>query len=368
MTGPGATRGRLRRLGEELDELDRSILAVIHDRSAVLEELSYALRPAVHERRIPSYGVIVDPSTSPVDWSQAAGFEVSKRRVDDLSDATVRRFADGVTSWAVRKPSGIDYLVVFDRSVGSERDLTILAEAAGGTIVQRHPAGTVRAAGAFGVLRHAGIDWHLEPPVTRWLDVETCATNPTGCILLDKLLRFAVHDVAARQVGAIFVVSPGGRLVNGAERRLGAPPEFRIDRPADLAPLYHVLGQVDGAAVFDETGTLRELGVRLVPSLEAESAVEPYRGTRHTSALRYSFDDPAATVIVISEDGPVSVLRAGRRLGTSAQGAHGHEAVDHAIFGPPASDTPADGPAPEGGHPPRADLTAPTDDRRQPTR
>ncbi len=38
---------------------------------------------------------------------------------------------------------------------------------------------------------------------------------------------------------------------------------------------------------------------------------------RHTSGRRYSFDDPAATVIVVSEDGPVTVLRGGELLGTS---------------------------------------------------
>ena len=46
--------------------------------------------------------------------------------------------------------------------------------------------------------------------------------------------------------------------------------------------------------------------------------VDAFRGTRHTSALRYSYDDPTATLIVVSEDGPVSVLRGGERLGQSA--------------------------------------------------
>jgi DNA integrity scanning protein DisA with diadenylate cyclase activity len=132
------------------------------------------------------------------------------------------------------------------------------------------------------------------------------------------MLRFAVHDVSARRIGATFVVAPGGRILPSVERRYGVPPALSIERPADLAPLYHILGQLDGAAVFDESGTLRQLGVRLVPSAAAEAGVEPYRGTRHTSALRYSYDDPSSTLIVVSEDGPVSVLRAGRRLGQSA--------------------------------------------------
>ncbi len=48
--------------------------------------------------------------------------------------------------------------------------------------------------------------------------------------------------------------------------------------------------------------------------------VDGYRGTRHTSGRRYSFDDPGATVIVVSEDGPVTAMRAGRLLAASAPG------------------------------------------------
>ena len=54
------------------------------------------------------------------------------------------------------------------------------------------------------------------------------------------------------------------------------------------------------------------------PTGAAKTTIEPYRGTRHTSGLRYSFDDPLATVIVVSEDGPVSVLRNGELLGTTS--------------------------------------------------
>ncbi len=69
--------------------------------------------------------------------------------------------------------------------------------------------------------------------------------------------------------------------------------------------------------MFDHGGTLRQLGVRLVPTPEAEADVDGLRGMRHTAGRRYSFDDPAAVVIVVSEDGPVTVLRAGTVLGRS---------------------------------------------------
>jgi len=71
---------------------------------------------------------------------------------------------------------------------------------------------------------------------------------------------------------------------------------------------------------FDADGVLRQLGVRLVPSATAEDEVEAFGGTRHTSGRRYSFDDPSATVIAVSADGPVTVLRNGAVLGRSPDG------------------------------------------------
>ncbi len=38
------------------------------------------------------------------------------------------------------------------------------------------------------------------------------------------------------------------------------------------------------------------------------------RGMRHTSALRYSHDDPGAIVIVVSEAGPVTLMHGGRAI------------------------------------------------------
>jgi len=107
-------------------------------------------------------------------------------------------------------------------------------------------------------------------------------------------------------------------LLSAVEQRLPTPPALRIREAYQLAPLRHALAQIDGAAVFDRNGVLRHLGVRLVPSTEAEQTVEALRGTRHTSGRRYSYDDPTATVVIVSEDGPVTVLRNGELLGRSA--------------------------------------------------
>ncbi len=311
--------GRVRRLSEELHE--EGLIDVLapegSGRDLVLGELDYALHPHVHERRVPSYGSILAPTVDADGWQQPTELSITRRPVGAFPMKDVRRFADGLSSWIVRNLDGMPEFVVFDRAAGSERDLVVLAEATGGTLVQRHPSGAVRVVGPRGVLRWDGIGWHHEPPVDVWIDAfDVCAGHGDRETLTD-LLEFAVHDLGARNIGALLVYRPTAEDHDSYEIRLPAPPPLRISRPADLAPLRHVLAQIDGAAVFDTDGILRQLGVRLVPSAVAETDVEGYRGMRHTSGRRYSFDDPKATVIVVSEDGPVTVLRSGQILARS---------------------------------------------------
>jgi DNA integrity scanning protein DisA with diadenylate cyclase activity len=207
--------------------------------------------------------------------------------------------------------------VLFDRPAGSERDLGVLASVLDAMIVQRHPAGSVRVVGAFGVLRWQSLRWHHEPPVSSWINKVAAGPEHGDPSVLQAMLEFAVHDLGSLGIGALLVYRPETEPGPSVDERLPVPPPLNIRRAFHLAPLRHALAQVDGAAMFDAGGMLRQLGVRLVPSSDAEESVDALGGTRHTSAVRYSYDDPLATVIAISEDGPVSVLRNGEVLGRS---------------------------------------------------
>jgi hypothetical protein len=311
--------GQVRRLVEELDEEGFSFVSAWPD--VLLVELSYALRPRAHEGRVPSYGSIVEPTVAAPGWDDVTLLHTTVRRMDELALPDARRFADGLSSWLVRAAGWANELAVFDRSAGSERDLVVLAGVTGGTLVQRRPTGPVRVVGDFGVLRWDGVGWHHEPPTAKWIDSLSSRDEHGNREVRARLLEFAIHDLGARGTGAILVYRPDDDVpVSGYELRLPEPPPLDIRRPADLAPLRHVLAQIDGAAVFDSTGTLRQLGVRLVPSAEAEADVEGYRGMRHTAGRRYSFDDPQATVVVVSEDGPVTILRNGDLIGRTDTG------------------------------------------------
>jgi DisA bacterial checkpoint controller nucleotide-binding len=316
---PDATAGRLRRLAEELDESGLRLEGTEPSREVLLEEIDHALRPAVHERRDPSGGTILDPASDPATWASGAQLDFTRGPVDQpLSDA--RRFADGFSSWLLRRTDGKNEWLVFDRPAGSERDLVVLAGVLDATIIQRHREGSVRVVGRFGVLRWRGFTWHHEPPVSTWIDTVAVSSEHGNPDVLQAMLEFAVHDLGSRGIGSLLIYRPDADPGPAVEERVPTPPPLSIRRTPHLAPLRHALAQVDGAAIFDADGILRQLGVRLVPSNAAEETVEAFGGTRHTSGRRYSYDDPLATVIAVSEDGPVSVLRNGEVLGRSHDG------------------------------------------------
>lgn len=316
MTGrTDATPARLARLAGELAESGLVLDPEDVTDEAILTEIDYSMRPRIHERRVPSYGVFVAPTVPTDQWEAPTTLTVTELPFSDHDLDQSRPFADGLASWLSMCPGGSESSIVFDRPAGSERDLVVLAGVSGATIVQRHPAGVVRVIGAHGVMRHDGYDWHLEPPLHDWIETVACCELDLHRPVLTKLLSFAVHDLGARGIGATLIHRPNDDHEPDFERRLAVPPPLEITRPNHLAPLTHVLTQVDGAAVFGATGTLRELGVRLVPSAEAEANVPATGGMRHISARRFSYDDPDATVIVVSEDGPVTVMRSGELVG-----------------------------------------------------
>lgn len=307
--------GRRRRLAEELEEVGLSLSG--DDRDLLVDEIDHAVRPPVHERRVVSSGTIIGPADDDTAWERDTGLAITRVLAGDQPLEAARRFADGLSSWLVRSPGAPNQGLVFDRPAGSERDLAIIARVLDATVVQRHPSGVVRIVGSHGVLRWAGYDWHLEPPIDRWIDVVRTCGDPDDIATTRQLVEFAVHDLGANGIGALLVYRERGDDGPSVEARLPSPPPLQISRPTDLAPLRHSLAQIDGAAVFDAHGVLGQLGVRLVPSPDAEQTVASYRGTRHTSGLRYSYDDPTAIVIAVSEDGQVSVFRGGQILGRS---------------------------------------------------
>jgi hypothetical protein len=90
----------------------------------------------------------------------------------------------------------------------------------------------------------------------------------------------------AQGIGALLIYRPDDDPGPPVEERLPTSAALQIRTAHHLAPLRPALAQVDGAAVLDTDGVLRQLGVRVVPSSGAEDNVEPSaaRVTRRDAA------------------------------------------------------------------------------------
>ena len=174
----------------------------------LVEEIDHALRPPVHERRIFSGGTVLDPTSDPATWASGTQLDIIRQPLGRQPLPAARRFADGLSSWVLRRTDGTTEWLVFDRPAGSERDLVVLASVLGATVVQRHPSGSVRVVGHFGVLRWEGLRWHYEPPVSSWvgsvIDYETDDERK----VLAAMLEFAVHDLGSFGVGSLLIYRP----------------------------------------------------------------------------------------------------------------------------------------------------------------
>ncbi len=310
--------GRLQRLADELDEEGVPALDGAPDQVAALVELAYALRPQQHEGRVPSYGALLPPTSvvGPDGAITARETTVDLIAVHNLDLQFARRFADGITAFVVRTGDSIDHLACFGRNMADEYDLVGLQASVGGLIVQRHPEGQVRVFGPAGVVRWNGTSWHHDAPVDAWL--ARLATVAVGLPVegVRPLLRFAVHELGGRRIGATLIWRPTEHDVpaHRHEPLVHNAPRLRLDNVGEEAALAQALSQTDGAALFDRDVSLTALGIRLAPSTAAEQTIGTMQGMRHTSALRYSHDDPHSVVIVVSEAGPVTLMHAGKAI------------------------------------------------------
>ena len=283
----------------------------------VLEEIDRARRPHVHERRVVSSGVVVAPSTDPATWAAGHAARDHPRASSRSTDPDgMRLFADGLSSWLVRHlDERPDEWMVFDRPSGSERDLVVIAEVLGATVVQRHPTGVVRVVddrGRGSLGRRARGTTNRRSP--SWIDTVT-ACDPHGDVTVVRaLLEFAVHDLGSRGIGALLDL-PARRRARARRSRRGCRRRRRcrsVGRPR-WRRCATPSARSTGPRCSTPTACCASSACASCRAPRPRRRSTAYRGMRHTSARRYSYDDPTATVIVVSEDGPVSVLRKGER-------------------------------------------------------
>lgn len=318
-TGPGerpppaAVERRRRRLREEL--VDESVpLPLEGDLGAILlAELDHARHPEVHEGRVRPTGALVLPPGR--DLWPGSDAEPLLLPLGEVELDESRRFADGRSSFVVRVVGDGAALLTLGRPVAHESALVELAVGSGGLVVQRTETGRVRVVGGDGIVTWDGVRWTFKALAGQYAAPLRRLLPAADRDALDGLLELCVHRLSPAGVGATLVwtlddPAPHARPGTDLGASLASPP-LRVDDDRHHAALVSAAAQLDRAILVGADGLVTRFGVSLAASARAEALVPPLGGTRHTSARRWSYDDPAAVVLVVSEDGPVTVLRGG---------------------------------------------------------
>ncbi len=319
----------LRRLHDELLEGGVHLPSDPWRAATVVDELDHAHRPPVHERRTPLYGSMVlgEPGDRGLCSKIAELVEL-----DGHSIESARRFADGRSTFVVRAPERGLALACFERSVQYEADLIEVQRATGALIVQRTVMGTARVFTHDGVVQWSGREW------SRRLNARWHAASLSERLggvpaeLLSGLLELSIHWLSPARIGATLLLVRGDGPQAGLDLGRAIPsPALRIGHRAHYSALFASLMQTDLATTITPDGRVRDLGVALLASADAEAHVPPHDGMRHTSARRYTYDHPETLAVVISEDGPVTIFAGGAPVavcGESIDADDGTESIE----------------------------------------
>jgi hypothetical protein len=165
--------------------------------------------------------------------------------------------------------------------------------------------------GVTRVLTRRDGKWHASglPTALHSLEAEHGLTSG----LMQKALR-AAFTLADRGCGAMLVLGDTPGVSKFASKV--SPKAYRwlnvgLDEPL-LSPLVYAARQ-DGASLLDDRGRLHVAMAILKPPPEARAEEEPGKGARHTIAALISSVSGAA-VLVISEEGPISIYSKGARV------------------------------------------------------
>lgn len=318
MKPSGQLQQRVARLRAELHE---ELGLVLPDEA--LEELAFTRYSAPHEGKRSAYGAVVGPfdqeqgRPSHPPLPSLAGFLDSGRPIEVL-----RLYADGRTSFVMRRPGGEPTLGIDPAWRGDEATLAAYANRTQTVVLQRLASGRIRIFDGVRVCSEEGGSWLSRPTAASYFEQLAPHLSPDAHPVARTILDLCVHTLSPAGHGATVVWFPDGQEPSGPfldDSVAATPPALSAAQPDHAAAIGHALGQLDRAVLLDAAGRLVRANITL--SSRPEDANLGFTGgTRHNSAGRYSAADERGVVFVVSADGPVTVLRAGQILAAPATG------------------------------------------------
>lgn len=277
--------------------------------SAPITELSAIVASEAHEGIIPSLGVIFVEVAAEL-------FGVSHVLVPVDQIEMARKFANGLDCFLLYEKEIFFGLVYFNKPLINELLLVRAFPPSGGMFVQRSSRGTVKFFQGNNIILLENRIWFNKPLIKEaaW-KISRCVSG-IDITTLNRILEFSFHLLSPiPQVGATIVWCLKELPEESSELQMSGQDisEFNFSLlDEDKADTFcHFLSQIDGATFLDRKGKITKTGIHLKNSNKSRALIPEYKGTRHTSAQRFSYDFSDTLVVTVSSDGPVTIFSDG---------------------------------------------------------
>lgn len=279
-----------------------------------MAELDYALQPIIHEGKIRPFGFIVLTQPPDPDW-----------RILQVELANARKLADGCHSFLLFEAETFHGILLLEQKAETEWQLATLQQVLQAVICRTTTAGITQIFCQTGILLHQMRRWSQKPALRHLVHTIYNSQPQIDLGQLQDILEFCFYELSPQKIGAILVwyFAPVCAqeldilLPSHLLWRRRQSSEIKLGTVVNNAVLQHVLGYTDGAVILDADGTILGAGAHLKYSRESARTIPAYKGTRHTSAKRFSYDCPHSLVFVVSSDGFLTVFSGGEAIAAS---------------------------------------------------
>lgn len=306
-------KSRISFLKLELDLNQINIHEKWRDNDVFWEELSFFIYPEAHENLISSFGVIFVENEE-----NLKSYKIISNK--NLDSETLRKLADGYKSFLLYVRGGLFGLIYLNPIDGSEYELLKLHQDLNALIMQRDKTLKTKLFDSNNVFIHHNRNWHKKQniyPLIRKIKTHVPQIKDE---ILSAFLEFAYYYLSSKNIGATIVYfiddEQGAKIPKVEPLQDFAPIMLSIMNDGDKILISNLLAQIDGATFFNQDTMLACTKIKLDSKVSTRELIPEYKGTRHTSARRYSYEQPRAIVFTVSEDGPVSVFSDGVELVT----------------------------------------------------
>ena len=301
---------KLKHLHEELNKV-RVPVGKYQKDNQFLYEADYSLRPHQHEGQVITYGFVsVEKLKAVLNYTL-----VSSEKID-IDKA--RSLADGKSIFVVVEADQYSGLLILSQPLETEYSLVSFQKILSGIVGITDSKGTTRFFSKNGIAIHELRNWRTKPNISSTARIIQRSASMINYKDLGKILEFCFYSLSANKTGATivwFLREPNANILAAAKPQIDTQSlQMNLLASQNLYALQSILERNDGAALMSPIGEVFGVGAHLQQSEKSIQLIQPYSGTRHTSARRFSYDCAESIIFTVSSDGPVSIFSDGLKV------------------------------------------------------